>query len=53
MKELYQGLKKRNTKENVVYKIVLDVLGAYLRDNDLPNYNVNTAVFNLHIEIPD
>jgi hypothetical protein len=34
MSELARGLRKREAKENVVYKIVLDVLGAYLKDNE-------------------
>ena len=32
MKQLKVGLKFKDKKENIVYKIIVDVLGLYLRD---------------------
>jgi hypothetical protein len=38
LKELRKGLAHRLEKENIVYKIVLDVLGHHLRDSDSPKH---------------
>jgi hypothetical protein len=38
-------MKHRDKKENVVYRIVFDVLGSYLKEYDTPNYKVIT-IFN-------
>ena len=34
LKELKRGLRNRHPKENLVYKIILDVLGHYLKDTN-------------------
>ena len=34
------GLKAKEEKENIVYRIIFDVLGAYLKDNEGPSFKV-------------
>lgn len=36
LKELKQGIKHMDEREHIVYKIVLDLLGAYLSANEAP-----------------
>lgn len=38
LKELRKGMKYKEKKENIVYRLVFDVLGTYLREYDGPNY---------------
>ena len=39
--EIKIGLKYKERKENIVYRIVMEVLGSYLREYDGPSYKVN------------
>lgn len=40
VKELKQAMKMKESKENIVFRIVLDVLGAYWKEYDGPHYKV-------------
>ena len=40
LKELRIGLTRKKEKENIVYKIIFDVLGSHLRENDGPTFKV-------------
>lgn len=40
LKELQFAISARDPKENLVYKIVLDVLGKYLKESDSPSFKV-------------
>lgn len=37
-------MRAREQKENVIYKIVLDVLGAYLIEYDCPSFEVDHSL---------
>ena len=38
LKEIKKALKMKEKKENIVYRLVFDVLGTYLKEYDSPNY---------------
>jgi hypothetical protein len=42
LKEIKRGMKNRDKKENIVYRIVFDVVGSYLKEYDGPNYKVKS-----------
>jgi hypothetical protein len=40
LKEIKNAMKYKEKKENVVYRIVLGVMGAYLKEYDKPFFDV-------------
>ncbi len=45
MVQLRKGLKLKDSKENIVYRLVFDVLGSFLKANDGPQFKVYTQKF--------
>lgn len=39
--QLKKGMLARNEKENLIYKIVIDIYGTYLKEYDGPTYKVS------------
>ena len=40
LKEIKTAMKIKDKKENIVFRIIFDVMGSYLKEYDGPDFNV-------------